>query len=78
MKLKTYPQIYFKDCNGKHFIRTVNWYGRVFEFMYDEDGDIVLKQKYFMEEYERMMKEESIEVAEIFDEMHKETPNEMK
>ena len=31
-----------------------------------------------MEEYERMMKEESIEVAEIFDEMHKETPNEMK
>ena len=46
MRLKTYPQIYFKDADGgKHFIRTVNWYGRVFEFMYDEDGDIVLKQK---------------------------------
>ena len=44
MKLETYPQIYFKDADGKkHFIRTINWYGSVFEFMYDESGDIVLK-----------------------------------
>lgn len=45
MKLETYPQIYFKDADVKHFIRTINWYGKVFEFMYDEDGDIILKQK---------------------------------
>lgn len=44
MKLETYPQIYFKDANGKHFIRTIKWYGCVLEFMYDEDGDIVLQK----------------------------------
>ena len=45
MRLKRYPQIYFKDANGKYFIRTINWYGSVFEFMYDENGDIVLTKK---------------------------------
>lgn len=44
MKLETYPQIYFKDADGKHFIRRINCYGRVFEFMYDENGDIVLRE----------------------------------
>ena len=44
MKLETYPQIYFKDADGKHFIHTINWYGSVFEFMYDENGDIVLQK----------------------------------
>ncbi len=45
MKLETYPQIYLKDADGKHFIRTVNWFGTKYEFRYDEDGDIVLVQK---------------------------------
>ena len=45
MKLVTYPPIYFKDANGKHFIRTINWYGRVFEFLYDENRNIVLTEK---------------------------------
>lgn len=45
MKLETYPQIYLKDVDGKHLIRTVNWFGTIYEFQYDEDGDIILKQK---------------------------------
>lgn len=45
MKLETYPRIYFKDANGKHFIRSINWYGSVYEFIYDENGDIVLTKK---------------------------------
>lgn len=69
MKLETYPQIYFKDADGKHFIRTVNWFGTIYEFQYDEDGDIVLIQKQFMEEYEKIMKEESLEAEEIFKQM---------
>lgn len=45
MKLETYPSDLLKDADGKHFIHTVNWYGTIYEFQYDEDGDIVLKQK---------------------------------
>lgn len=46
MKLRRYPKIYFKDADGeKHFIRIINWYGNVLEFIYDENGDIVLTKK---------------------------------
>lgn len=44
MKLETYPRIYYKDADGKHFIRSINWYGTIYEFQYDDSGDIVLQK----------------------------------
>lgn len=44
MKLKTYPNVYWKDVNGKVPLKFIHAYGTTYEFQYDENGDIILTQ----------------------------------